>query len=347
MSKNNFTQIQHTAFQLMRDLTDPKFNYNVNGVTVTKTELENTLRDVINNQMLNNMSFRKAMRNPIYANQVYALVEELIDISIAENIMDSPFINSFVEYRNVALGDKNEFYSEGGMLYAAEFAGNHWDTERQMLDLGSSFSIKTKWVYVHCYEDLERFTKGYCSLERLVDKVYQALNRYIKEHINATFEVCNTAVPASLTATGNTQEAVVELMDKVSALAGTDKIRIAGTRLALLKLGAVLDEKFLADSQKEALATNGYVPDWMGAELMVIPQVLKSGSVSELGLSNDYLYILAGDSKPIKVVCEGDTYTKMVTDNSNNDMTYEVQVQTKIGFGLVLPEVFGRFEFIA
>lgn len=348
MAMNHFTENQKTAFQIMRDLANPHFSYNVGGEAVTKAQLENTLRDTINNKMLEGKSFRKVLRNPVVANQVFELIEELVDITVVEEIMACPFMEQFAEIRNLALGDKNEFYSEGGVVYAAEFSGNRWDTDRQQLDLGSKFSLKTHWIYVHVYDEFERFLLGYASMERLIDKMYKAINRYMKEHIYATFESAGTAVPAHLTASGNSQEQLITLMEQVSALSDTDTVRLAGTRLALAKLGAVLEDKYFADSQREALAATGSIANWMGAELVVIPQVLKAGSVSELALNNETIFVIAGDSKPIKVVYEGDTYTKMVTDNQvNNDMTFEAQIQTKVGFGLVLSEAFGKFTFTA
>ena len=78
---------------------------------------------------------------------------------------------------------------------------------------------------------------------------------------------------------------------------------------------------------------------------MVIPQVLKQGTF-ELALDENTLFIMGGDVKPIKLEFIGDTRTQEVRDHRiNNDMTMELQVQTCFGIGMMLPEVFGRFQF--
>ena len=78
---------------------------------------------------------------------------------------------------------------------------------------------------------------------------------------------------------------------------------------------------------------------------MVIPQVIKEGTF-ELALDNNVLFIMGGDVKPIKVEFIGDTRTQNVTDHRvNNDMTYDLQVQTLFGMGFELPQAFGMFKF--
>ena len=76
-----------------------------------------------------------------------------------------------------------------------------------------------------------------------------------------------------------------------------------------------------------------------------IPQTLKSGTF-ETALDNKKLYILGSDVKPIKVEIYGDTRTASDPEGKvRNDMSVDVQVQTAIGFGLVLPAYFGVFTF--
>ena len=78
---------------------------------------------------------------------------------------------------------------------------------------------------------------------------------------------------------------------------------------------------------------------------MVIPQVIKPNTF-ELALNNDVVFIMGGDVKPIKLEYIGDTRTQEVTDGRiNNDMTYDLQVQTCFGLGMELPAAFGKFTF--
>ena len=100
-----------------------------------------------------------------------------------------------------------------------------------------------------------------------------------------------------------------------------------------------------ADSQKEAKANTGSIGDWEGNKLMIIPQTLKSGTF-ELALDDSKLFIMGGDVKPIKLEFIGDTRTDMdTTGKKYNDMTVDIQLQTFMGIGLMLPQYFGVFTF--
>ena len=105
----------------------------------------------------------------------------------------------------------------------------------------------------------------------------------------------------------------------------------------------MIPDKYFADSQKEAKANTGSIKEWEGNKLMVIPQTLKSGTF-ELALDDTKLFIMGGDVKPIKLEIIGDTRTDMdTTGKKYNDMSVDIQVQTLIGMGLVLPNYFGVF----
>ena len=56
----------------------------------------------------------------------------------------------YVDQRNLALGDKNEFYSEDeSILSVMKVAGNHHDIVRQRLGSGKVTSIATYWCAVN------------------------------------------------------------------------------------------------------------------------------------------------------------------------------------------------------
>ena len=99
----------------------------------------------------------------------------------------------------------------------------------------------------------------------------------------------------------------------------------------------------ITKNQKEAKANNGDIGVWEGHKLMVIPQVLIPGTYTKR-LADNKLFILGGDTKPIKFEIFGDTRTDMdTTGKKYNDMTLDFQVQTKFGMGLVIPAYSGVF----
>jgi len=344
MANTNFSQTQSEIFDLAMDLGRNEYSCQADdGTTVTKKDLENHLRDMINNDMLGGKTLYQAVRrNKI---ELYEIVEEIVTTTIRENVLNSPFIDSFVEIKDRGLGDRTDFYAEGGLLSVASFAGNHWDTDRQLLDIGEVVNLPKEWIYIHVYEDLERFLLGISSLEKLMDKIYKSVNKFIQDRIYAQFNNIANAIPSEFTASGNTEAALGDLVDLIQTAGGYDSITIAGTKGALRKLAEAVPDKMFANSQKEAKAQTGSIGMWEDNVLMIIPQTLRSGTF-QLALSNNDVYILGGDSKPIKLEFFGDTRTKSNTDGQeNNDMSIDAQIQVKLGMGLVCGEAFGKFTF--
>lgn len=340
MPKTNFSTEEAQAFSLALDLARNEYSL-ADGVT--KKDLEQHLRDTINKDILGGMTLYQAMRRNKIA--IFEIIEEIVTTSIGENVMDSPFVNEFVEFKNRALGDDTAFYSEGGLLTVASFAGNHWDTNRQLLDLGEEFTLPKEWIFIRVYEDFERFLLGITTLDKMTDKVYKSINKYLQDRIYAQFQNVSNSVPDDFVATGNDEDALGNLCDLVQAAGGYGSLTIAGTKAALRKLSKVVPENQFADSQREAKASTGSIGEWDGNRLMVIPQTLKSGTF-ELALSDKDVFILGGDVKPIKVELIGDTRTIDTFDGKgHNDMSVDMQIQTKMGMGMLLPQYFGKFTF--
>lgn len=342
--RTNFSADEMKIFDLANDLARGDFSLHVDKEKVGRADLENYLREKINKDILKGATlFQAYRRNNIV---LFEIIEEIVNLTISNDFAEIPFIDNFVEFKNRYLGDKTAWYSEGKTyLSVVSFAGNHWDTNRESLDAGEEFTLPKEWVYIHVYDELERFLLNITSFERLTDVIYKSFNKYIKERVYMQFQNVMSVVPTEFSKNGNSEEAVGGLCDLVQAAGGYSNLTIAGTKAALRKLAGIVPDKYFADSQREAKASTGSIGEWEGNKLMPIPQVLKNGTF-ELALDNDVLFVLGGDVKPIKLEFVGDTRTQEVKDGRvNNDMTMELQVQTAFGIAMMLPEAFGMFRF--
>jgi len=345
MPKSKFSTEQKNAIDLSLDLMRGDFSLRGdNGEQLTKKDLENHLRGMFQNDIMQGRTMYQTLRR----NDVtfFEIMEEIVNVVIGEDVLNCPFVESFVEVKNRALGDNTAWYSEGSsLLSVASFAGNHWDTNRQAIDLGSEFTLPREWVFVHVYEELERFLLGITPIEKMMDTISKSIDKYMKDRLYMQFQNVAAAVPAEFSVQGNSEEALGDLCDLVQAAGGYDSITIAGTRGALRKIGGIVPESLIADSQKESKASTGTFGEWDGHKLMLIPQVKKPDAF-ELALDNDKLFIMGGDVKPIKLEFIGDTRSDMdTTGKKYNDMSIDVQVQTCMAMGMLLPEYFGTFQF--
>lgn len=339
MPITNFSTEEARVYDLALDLARGDFSLHVDSEKVSKRDLEDHLRKTINDDILKGATLYQAFRRNNIV--MFEIIEEIVNTTIGEDVLESPFIDSFVEVKNRALGDKTAFYSEGGLLSVASFAGNHWDTNRQSIDLGEEFTLPKEWIFIHVYEELERFLLGITPLEKMTDKVYKSINKYIQDRLYAQFQNVADAVPAEFTKNGNSEDDLGALCDLVQAAGGYGSLHIAGTKAALRKVAGFVPDKMFANSQKEAKAATGSIGDWEGNKLMVIPQTLKPGTFN-MALNDSQVFVMGGDVKPIKLEFIGDTRSDMdTTGKKYNDMTVDFQVQTCMGLGLMLPPYFG------
>ena len=68
------------------------------------------------------------IRRTLRANKdlVFTLIEEVIDEKLITGWMDNPFFAAYVDSKNLALGDENDFYVEDdSILSVSKVSGNH------------------------------------------------------------------------------------------------------------------------------------------------------------------------------------------------------------------------------
>lgn len=99
----------------------------------------------------NENSSKAEVRKAIRRNQVtiFELIEEIVNDMLVSGWEENPFFREYVDVKNLALGDKNEFYVEdNSVLSVMKVSGNHHDIIRQRLGAGKTFSVETSWIAV-------------------------------------------------------------------------------------------------------------------------------------------------------------------------------------------------------
>lgn len=341
MQNFDFSAEKNCIFSLMRDLTSG--DCSLEG-GLTRGDMEEHLRSKLKECLFTEgLKPRQALRRN--QNTVYEIIEEMIDIVVAENVLKSPFVDQFVEVKNRVFGDRTEWVTEGdSLLTVASFASNHWDTDRQYFESGEKFTLGSEWAFVHVYMEFERFMLGIDAWDKLINAVTKSFEQFINERVFAQFHGVASAVPSEFIYNGNDEDTILELCEKLEVFGGYNNLTICGTQAALRKLGNILPIELLPEAAKEQRFLTGAYGVWNGYTLMKIPQVKKNDAF-ELALDNNKLFIIGTDTKPIKLEYIGDSRVKQITDEHvNNDLTLDYQVQTKFAIGTLLPEYFGMIE---
>lgn len=228
-------------------------------------------------------------------------------------------------------------------------AGNHHDIIRQRLGAGQVQSISTYWCAVKVYAEFERVVTGAEDFATFVNKMYEAYDRYVKNTIYDAMVGYATALTGMFKKTGSVNAEILnELCDLVSTATGRP-VMIMGTRTALSKVTTLQNAAYISDSMKEEHYKNGFLGMWEGKELVEIPQVFEKNKIGSYKIDNTLLWIMpVTDLKFIKLVNEGDTQLRAITDKDTLvDMTYEQEIQTKLGCAIMLNSAFGVVDMDA
>ena len=303
----------------------------------------------------------QAVKRAIRANKdlVFTLIEETIEEMIISGWMENPFFMQFVETKNLALGDENDFYVEDdSILSVSKVSGNHHNMIRQRLGAGRHFSVAGEWFGIKIYSDFERVLTGAEDWAAFVSKVAEAINRYLYDALYASLRGAKDSLGANWVKSGALETAnkatLVKLCQDISMATGSE-VTIFGARSALSSLTGMADVNWAPESvKKEYYANGGILGNWEGFAVAEIGQGLKRGaginSASvEYQLDTDRLYVIPTSvaNKFIKVVNYGETQVAQVTDkDTNRDMSYEYEVLYKMGINVILNTVFGVWEII-
>ena len=320
---------------------------------VSKEEANAKIVEVFQNVLgIDKNSSPADVRKAVRRNQalVFDIIEETVQNLLVSGWGEDPFFQKYVDQRNLALGDKNEFYTEDdSILSVMRVSGNHHDIIRQRLGAGQVQSISTYWCAVKVYAEFERVVTGAEEFATFVNKMYEAYDRYVKNTICDAMVGYATALTGMFKKTGAISADILnELCDLVATATGRP-VMIMGTRTALSKVTALQNASYISDSMKEEHYKNGFLGMWEGKELVEIPQVFEKNKIGAYKIDNTLLWVMpVTDLKFIKLVNEGDTQLRAITDKDTlMDMTYEQEIQTKLGCAIMLNSAFGVIDMDA
>ena len=192
-------------------------------------------------------------------------------------------------------------------------------------------------------------TTGVEDWATFVTKIYEAYDYYVKQTIYDAMVGYTNEIAATYKKTGTvTADLLRELCELVERLTGYSVV-IMGTKTALRKVTALQNAQYVSDAMKEEHYKTGLLGMWEGYELVEIPQGFKKNDLTQNLVANDILWIMpVADNKFIKLVNEGETQVYQVTDAGEHmDMTYDFEMQQKIGVAILFNLVFGVYKITA
>lgn len=314
--------------------------FNENASKYTDQAVREAFFELLGEEKLTWQNFRN------YHNEIFTVMENVLKVNLPGAWDDSDVCKQFVDIKRGDLGEENDFYIENNStLVVSNFSGNHWDTNRQKLPGGKSFSVPTQWIYVRIYNDLERFLTGNDSLVKMLLHIQKSLQSEIDSRIFAAFNGIGTYLPAKFKETGSyDKDTLNTLIERVQTYSQKNVV-LAGSRTALAHITDGMNTAWISNSQKEEMATTGMVVENLGlpAKAIVIPQTFIRGTY-DFKVNNKVIHILPEGSKIIKLFYEGDVRARDLGELDTHDQVIDSQVQVKCGVGIVCDSITGRYE---
>ena len=187
---------------LMFDLAMGNKIFDEDGIEVSKHEAEEKLRSICQkifgvNKDSSKRDLKRAYRD--HGRDFFDIIEETLDEIITAGYRENEFFNQFVDYRNIALGDAYEFYTENEVILSVAKVGtSHHDYILQRLGKGETFTIPYARYGAAVGADINMYMIGREDWAKLVNSIARAFTVKIQGEIYSELLSAASKIPAAI-----------------------------------------------------------------------------------------------------------------------------------------------------
>ena len=260
-------------------------------------------------------------------NTVFALIEETVDEILPKKVMEQ--YGSFAEVKTFGQGDRPVFNKKEGKRRAKQFitrVGLAGIYEVFKLDK-SSFEVPTGAFGGAAQIGFEEFLDGRVDFAEVTQIIMEGLDEVVYTEIAKALVGGISQLPAAnQQAHAGFDSAKMDSLIAVARAYGDPAIyctyEFAATMLP--------DQAWASNEIKNEIGSNGYLANYKGARVIVLPQSFEDETNSVKVLDPSYAWVIptGGNDKPVKVAFEGQT---IVDEYTNYDRSREIQVYKKLG----------------
>lgn len=262
-------------------------------------------------------------------NTVFALIEETIDDVLPKKVLEQ--YGQFAEIKTFGQGDRAVFTQR--ITTAAKRRAKQFITKVGLAGIyevfkldGKSYEVPTSAFGGAAQIGFEEFLDGRVDFADVLDIVMEGLDECVYLEIERALK---GAVVNLQEANKVTEDAFVETeMDRLIAVADSYG---QATIYCTYEFAATMvpAEGWRSDSMKDQRWNNGYLANYKGHRVIVLPQSYEDETNAVKVIDPSYAWIIpTGAEKPVKVAFEGQA---IVREIENADMSREVQVYKKLG----------------
>lgn len=270
-------------------------------------------------------------------NVLFSLIEETIDDVLPRKVLEQ--YGQFAEIKTFAQGDKPVFtqkITEASRRRARQFitkvglAGRY---EVFKLD-GQSYEVPTSAFGGAAQIGLEEFLDGRVDFAEVLnivmngldESVYIEIERALKGAVSSlSFNTANKYSGTSFSESD--MDRLISIADAYGQATIYCTYEFAATMVPA--------EGWRSDAMKDQRWNNGYLANYKGHRVIVLPQSYEDETNTVKVIDPAYAWIIptGGNDKPVKVAFEGQT---LVDERKNDDWSRDVQVYKKMGVGAIV-----------
>ena len=268
-------------------------------------------------------------------NTIFALMEETIDDVLPKKVLEQ--YGQFAEIKTFAQGDRPVFTQR--ITLAAKRRAKQFVTKVGLAGIyevfkldGKSYEVPTSAFGGAAQIGFEEFLDGRVDFADVLDIVMEGLDECVYLEIERALK---GAVESLQPANKTSQTSFVETeMDKLIQIADSYG---QATIYCTYEFAATMvpAEGWISDEMKNQKWNNGYLGNYKGHRVIVLPQSYEDETNETKVIDPSYAWIIptGGNDKPVKVAFEGQT---IVREYDNKDMSKEIQIYKKLGVGAII-----------
>lgn len=268
-------------------------------------------------------------------NTIFALMEETIDDVLPKKVLEQ--YGQFAEIKTFAQGDKPVFTQR--ITMAAKRRAKQFVTKVGLAGIyevfkldGKSYEVPTSAFGGAAQIGFEEFLDSRVDFADVLDIIMEGLDECVYLEIERALK---GAVDSLQDANKTSQISFVETeMDRLIQIADSYG---QATIYCTYEFAATMipAEGWISDDMKNQRWNNGYLGNYKGHRVIVLPQSYEDETNSKKVIDPSYAWIIptGGNEKPVKVAFEGQT---IVREYDNKDMSKEIQIHKKLGVAAII-----------
>lgn len=306
---------------------EPSGMYSWNGEQFNYAALDDTLRNELNALVGTEDLYEENKR------VLFSLIEQTMDDIVPNRLINA--YGQFAEIKTFKQGDRPVFKRRTGTTRAKQFvtrvglAGVY-----EVFKLGSeSFEVGTSAIGAAAQIGFEEFLDGRVNFAELTQIIMDGMDELIyREIAQALMTSINQLPQANKVAVAGFDEGSLDYLVQTASAYGNPVIYC--TREFAVKI--VPETGWVSDSMKDARWNTGYLANYKGTRVVILPQALEDETNSRKVIDPGYCWVIpaGGANRPVKVAFEGATHAR--ERNNKDDWSRDIQVYRKVGVGVMM-----------